>query len=120
MAGMVRECKTVRLIGQLFGRVTRDSRRYEMPSMSNLATAMLLSVTTVGAGQSVPATVEAAEAEAKSFPHGTWPAAVSSLFAQSFGGSAERKCVAPPSRDDSVPNGSMRSGEFIIRTRFAG
>jgi hypothetical protein len=81
---------------------------------------MLLTVATVSAAQSVPATVEAAEAEGSSFPHGAWPAAVSSLFAQPFSGSAERKCVTPPSTDDSVRNGSLRSGDLIVRARLTG
>jgi hypothetical protein len=91
-----------------------------MPFMSNLVTAMLLTVTTVSVAQSIPATVGAAEPEGRSFPHGAWPPAVSSLFAQAFSGSAERQCVAPPSKDDSVRNGSLRSGEFIVRSRLVG
>jgi hypothetical protein len=87
--------------------------------MSNLLTAMILAVATASAAQSVPATVDAAEAEAKIFPRGASPAAASPLFAQPFGSSAERTCVSP-SRDGPIRNGSLRSGEFIIRTTFGG
>jgi hypothetical protein len=90
-----------------------------MPSMSNLVTVMVLAVATASAAQSVPATVDAAEAEAKAFPRGASPAAASPLFGQPFGGSADRKCISP-SRDGPIRNGSLRSGEFIIRTTFAG
>lgn len=100
--------------------VSRRTPRYDVSSMSSLVTGMLLTVATVGAAQNVPATLAAAEVEGGNFPHGAWPAAVSSLFAQPFSGSAERKCVTPPSTDDSVRNGSLRSGEFIVRSRLVG
>jgi hypothetical protein len=48
------------------------------------------------------------------------PTAVSFAFGRTFGGTTERKCVAPPSSDDSIPGGSLRSGDVIIRGRFAG
>jgi len=90
-----------------------------MRSMSKVITATLLAVATASGAQSIAATVDAAEAEAKTFPRGELPGVASPLLSQPFGGSAERKCISP-SRDGPIRNGSLRSGEFIIRTTFGG
>jgi hypothetical protein len=66
-------------------------------------------------------TIGQAEAHGAVFPHDVAPAVVQPVFVQPrlAGSSAERKCVGSLS-DAPLPLGSWRSGEFIIRTVFAG
>jgi hypothetical protein len=66
-------------------------------------------------------TIGQAEAHGAVFPHDVAPAAVQPVFVQPrlAGSSAERNCVGSLS-DAPLPLGSWRSGEFIIRTVFAG
>ena len=65
--------------------------------------------------QKIPATVAAAEVEGASYTRGTTPPTVSWAFRDPSGGTAERKCVAVVP-DYSTPGGSLRSGEFIMRS----
>jgi hypothetical protein len=79
-----------------------------------------LTATHNGAAQSIPATVKAAEAEGAAFPRRAVPAAVASAFAQPFGGTAERRCVAvPPTPKDRLSH-PLRSGDFIVNSAFGG
>lgn len=64
--------------------------------------------------QPIPRTVAAAEAEGASYATFAAPKSAASVFAAPFGGTTERRCVAPPA-DGLVPGGSLRSGEIIVR-----
>lgn len=72
--------------------------------------------------QGIPRTVIAAEAEGAAFrrmPAGSLQSTVAATGSAGYSGTTERRCVtAPP--DDSIVGGSLRSGEFIARTRFTG
>jgi hypothetical protein len=83
-----------------------------MQAMLVLGLAMMAIATPVGA-QAIPTTLLAAEREGAAFPRRPAPANPAMFFSRAFGGTAERKCVTatPP-----VVGGSLRSGEFIIRT----
>jgi hypothetical protein len=70
-------------------------------------------------GQSIPLTVAEAEGEGASFPHAAPPTVLQSLFVGSFGGTSTRTC-APSPPDESMPGGSLRSGDIIIRSRLTG
>jgi hypothetical protein len=91
-----------------------------MRRMSYLITTALFAAAHASAAQQLPATVETAEAEGATFPRLAAPTAFSFAFARTFGGMKERKCVPPPSSDDSIPGGSLRSGDVIIRARLTG
>ena len=69
--------------------------------------------------QSIPLTVVAAEAEGAAFPHAAHPDVLQPLFAGAFGGASERRCIPSPP-DDSIPGGSLRSGDIIVRSRLSG
>ena len=69
--------------------------------------------------QSIALTVTAAEAEGALFPHGAPPTVMQPLFGSRFGGTSARTCV-PAMPDDSIPGGSLRSGDIIIRSRLTG
>lgn len=70
--------------------------------------------------QQIPLTVAAAEAEGAGFQREAAPAALPYVFDnRPFGGSSDRRCVASVP-DDSLPGGSLRSGEIIVRTHFTG
>ena len=91
-----------------------------MRRLSHLITAMLLGSTRMAAAQSIATTVQSAETEGASFPRIATPTTTAYVFKGKFGGTVERKCVAPPPSDDSLPGGSLRSGDFIIRARLVG
>lgn len=81
---------------------------------------MMVFALRVGGAQQISATVQQAEAEGAAFPRGAPPTALGPTFAErAFGGTSERWCVSSVA-DDSLPGGSLRSGDFIVRTRFAG
>jgi hypothetical protein len=67
----------------------------------------------------MPRTIAGAEIEGSAFAHATG-ALQSSLQARPAGGTKERRCVAPPLLDDSLPGGALRSGDMVVRTRFTG
>jgi hypothetical protein len=76
---------------------------------------MMSAAAHVSAPQQIAATIDAAEAEGATFATRGLPATVSRAFARPFGGTAERKCV---SLVPEPSGGSLRSGDFIIRTDF--
>ena len=70
-------------------------------------------------GQSIPLSVQAAEAEGAAHPHAAAPAYTPIAFTNAFTGSAERKCtVLEPSTE--VNSSPVRSGEMIVRARLTG
>ena len=69
--------------------------------------------------QSIPSMVAAAEAEGASFPHGAPPTVLQSFFGGPFAGTSARICT-PSQPDDSIPGGSLRSGDIIVRSRLTG
>ena len=73
----------------------------------------------VGRAQSIPLTVAEAEAEGASLPHAAPPTVLQSLFGGAFGGTSERACT-PSQPDESIPGGSLRSGDIILRSRLTG
>ena len=81
-------------------------------SCAFLAAVLMAIAKPVGA-QAIATTPQAAEQEGAAFPRRAAPAKPSVFFSREFSGTAERKCVTatPP-----VAGGSLRSGEFIIRS----
>lgn len=80
----------------------------------------LLCVPRASRAQDIPRTVAAAEAEGAAFRREAAPTLVPAMFGGiPYEGSNDRRCVtrAP---NDSVPSGSLRSGELIVRTGFTG
>jgi BlaR1 peptidase M56 len=68
--------------------------------------------------QNIPATIREAEAQGADFPHDAPQVVRQSFFSDfPFGGTAERRCVVAASyvAYTSAPNGSLRSGDFIVR-----
>jgi len=82
---------------------------------------LLSALARLSLAQGIPVTITQAEADGAVFLHDSPPAASQPPFVQPLlgGSSVERKCVASLS-DVPLPLGSWRSGEFIIRTQFAG
>lgn len=80
----------------------------------SLAGALMIATTThVVNAQNIPATIPQAEAEGAGFLHNDSLSARQPYFAESpFGGTSERRCVS-----DSLPDLSLRSGDFIVRGR---
>jgi hypothetical protein len=78
------------------------------------ALALLIGLTThVVSAQNSPATIARAEAEGAGFVHNDSLSTRQPYFAESpFGGTSERRCVS-----DSLPDLSLRSGDFIVRGR---
>ena len=68
-----------------------------------------------GDAQRILPTVAAAEAEGVGYRRGPTPTTVSWAFRKPFGGTAQRTCVAVRA-DGSAAGGSLRSGDFIIRS----
>ena len=83
-----------------------------MVRFSSLATAVLIVAPSVGA-QSIPSSVQAAEAEGASYSSASAPAHVSFAFTSAYAGTAARKCTTLPST--GATNGALRSGEIVIR-----
>jgi hypothetical protein len=73
----------------------------------------------VSRAQDIPRTVVAALAEGAAFPHATRPTVVQPMFAGPFEGTSERMCTSLLP-NDSMPSGSLRSGEIIVRGRLLG
>jgi hypothetical protein len=72
----------------------------------------------VGA-QTIPATIAEAEAEGTGFAHADPAMSAQSLFTGApSSGSGDRRCVRAIS-SASLPSGSLRSGDFIIRAGFS-
>ena len=80
---------------------------------------MLVLALNVGRAQGIPLTVAQAEAEGAAFRHGPPPMVMQYMFGGPFGGTSERSCVRSMP-DDSIPNGSLRSGDIILRSRLTG
>lgn len=81
--------------------------------------AMVLLTAQVVHAQAIPLTVADAEAEGAAFPYGPQQRVVQYMFGGPFGGTSERRCT-PSAPNDSIPGGSLRSGEVIIRSRLTG
>src|SRR5262245_40957120 len=85
----------------------------------SLTVALLIASTThVMNAQNIPATVREAEAQGAGFAHEDPQVVQQSFFSEfPFGGTAERRCVvaAEYTAYTSAPNGSLRSGDFIVR-----
>ena len=82
---------------------------------------VIASTTQVVNAQNIPATVREAEAQGADFAHDAPQVAQQSYFSDSpFGGTADRRCVVAASyvAYTSAPNGSLRSGDFIVRGGF--
>ncbi len=88
----------------------------------SLAGALMIATTThVVRAQNIPATVREAEAQGAAFAHAAPQVVQQPYFSDSrFGGTAERRCVVAASyvAYTSAPNGSLRSGDFIVRGGF--
>jgi hypothetical protein len=85
-----------------------------------LQVVMLASLANVVAAQVMPVTIAEAEAEGSRFAHADSAASSQSLFTGApFGGTADRRCVHTL-RGQSIPGGSLRSGDFIVRGGFSG
>jgi hypothetical protein len=87
----------------------------------SVAAAMMLSVAVhpALAQMGIPTSVAAAETEGAAIPTHAAPASVAPDFARPFAGTASRKCVTPSATGNDT-GGQLRSGEFIVRGRFAG
>ena len=83
--------------------------------LSSLLTTLVFGVAEASVAQNSPATIAAAESEGASYPRAPMPGTVSWAFNKPFGGTSERRCVAVPP-DAPTPGGSLRSGDFIIRS----
>jgi len=68
--------------------------------------------------QSIPASVQAAEAEGASYARANAPAYTPTAFTSAFTGTTERKCTVQASTD--ATNGPLRSGEIVLRARLVG
>ncbi len=87
----------------------------------SLAGALIIATATqVVNAQNIPATVREAEAEGAELAHNTPAVAGQRYFTDPFGGTAERRCVVAAAYHayTSAPNGSLRSGDFIVRGGF--
>lgn len=88
----------------------------------SLAWALMIATTThVVRAQNIPATVREAEAQGADFAHDALQVAQQPYFSNfPFGGTAERRCVVAAAyvAYTSAPNGSLRSGDFIVRGGF--
>jgi hypothetical protein len=89
----------------------------------SLAGAFMIATTThVVNAQNIPATIREAEAQGADFAHDAPQAAQQPYFSDfPSGGTAERRCVvaAAYTAYTSMPNGSLRSGDFIVRGAFS-
>jgi hypothetical protein len=109
-----------RRVGRNDGSYDESLRHVRMHYVSVGVVTMLVLASQIGGAQQIRATVQQAEVEGAAFPHGVPPTALGPAFAERpFGGTSERRCV-PSIPDDSLPGGALRSGDFIIRTRFTG
>jgi hypothetical protein len=81
---------------------------------------MMFSATHMVSAQNIPATVREAEAEGADLAHNAPQVAGQPYFSRPFGGTAERRCVVAAEyvAYTSAPDGSLRSGDFIVRGGF--
>ena len=87
----------------------------------SLAAALVLASTRFVGAQNIPTTIREAEAQGADFAHDAPQVAQQPYFSDfPFGGTAERRCVVAAAYDayTSAPNGSLRSGDFIVRGEF--
>lgn len=87
-----------------------------MIRLCSLFTTLVFGVAGASVARKIPATVAAAEAEGAKYPRGPMPKTVLWAFDRPFGGTAERRCVAVAPDVSLAPGGSLRSGDFIIRS----
>jgi hypothetical protein len=83
---------------------------------------MIATTTHVVNAQNIPATIREAEAQGADFAHDVPQVAQHPFFSDfPFGGTAERRCVVAGAyvAYTSMPNGSLRSGDFIVRGEFS-
>jgi hypothetical protein len=90
-----------------------------MLRMKCLAATFLIGITTPVAAQEIPTTIALAESEGARHRRVEIPAVLPTVFAHPWSGTEKRKCVAAPP-DTGVSNGSVRSGDFIVRGYFSG
>lgn len=89
-----------------------------MRNVSLVAALLIASTTHLANAQNIPATVQQAEAEGANFGHEASQVVGQSYFTESpFGGTADRRCVAGAAQN---LDGSLRSGDFIVRGRVDG
>ena len=86
--------------------------------ISRLALMILVAVAGAARAQGIPRTAREAEAEGALFAREAADAAQAGWAARPARGTRERRCVPPRTPGDSVPVGSLRSGEFAIRAWF--
>ena len=88
----------------------------------SLAGALMIATTMhVVNAQNIPATVREAEAQGADFAHDAPQVVQQTYFSDfPFGGTADRRCVVAAAYDayTSAPNGSLRSGDLIVRGGF--
>jgi hypothetical protein len=90
-----------------------------MRRVSLAAALVIVSVTRVVSAQTVPATVREAEAEGAGRPRESADVPSQSDFVARFAGTADRRCVSDTAYG-AYPNGSLRSGDFILRGGWGG
>jgi len=88
-----------------------------MVRLRGLAVGALFLAASAGA-QSIPSSVQAAEAEGASHPRASAPMYTPTAFTSAFTGAVERKCAVQATADTS--NGPLRSGEIVLRARLVG
>ncbi len=89
-----------------------------MRKVSLAAALAIISTTSVVSAQNIPATVRDAEAQGADFARADPQVVQQAYFSDSkFGGTTERRCVVAAAYHayTSAPNGSLRSGDFIVR-----
>src|SRR4051812_4041137 len=89
-----------------------------LPLTVVIVASLMSQVRTLG-GQTMPRTVQAAEAEGASLHTAALGPVQTSVAARSYTGTSERRCVTPPD-GDTLSGGSLRSGEILARTQFTG
>jgi hypothetical protein len=87
-----------------------------MIRLCSLFTTLVFGVAGASVARRIPATIAAAEAEGAKYPRGPTPKTVLWAFDRPFGGTSERKCVTVAPDVSSAPGGSLRSGDFIMRS----
>lgn len=85
--------------------------------LSQCAIAILVMSRSVTA-QTMPTSVQAAEADGASYSRANAPVYTPTAFTSAFTGTAERKCTVQSNSD--ATSGQLRSGEMILRSRLVG
>lgn len=89
-----------------------------MSKVGFVAALAIAATARLASAQSIPATVQQAEAEGAGFAHDPPQAVGQSFFTNSpFGGTADRRCA--PGMEQNWA-GALRSGDFILRGRVQG